>query len=509
MILRPSAVFALAVALTACAGEADRPAATPANAGDERTSAEAPGEAPVATPRPGGDASTVPDFRLNLDPGAHRIRVEVGLEPAGPDTIQLQFRTDWGGYPGLESRVRSVEAWSGAGSLPALTAADEPGRYRIPTGGGDRVTVTFSLRLSPPSQTQMYHRASQLGPAGGHIIARDMLPLVWLASSGGRAAPRARIWFTGLPSSWRVATVTPRAGNAYAVDDIRDAVFAVGRLRTRQFNIGARAVTVAVAGEWRVADDVIFAALEGIAGNLHGIAEDGWRSGPHLILAGRVPAGPAGLATGGQVIARSGLIYVGGDWPGTLAYDRWLLTAAHELMHWYIPTAFRFSERPPSWFAEGFNEYMSLKVLLAGGLLTPAAFLREMGERIARYRSSPLYGRTSMAEAQSDFWQESAYRFIYDGGAAAAFLLDLGFQDRRASLERALRRLQRAGTVDEGRIVDELSTVRENEWIEGWVAAGTNPDWEARLQRYGLTWSGEDLVATDPWATDVLSTIRP
>jgi predicted metalloprotease with PDZ domain len=336
-----------------------------------------------------------------------------------------------------------------------------------------------------------------------------MLPLVWTSSGRGATPGHARIWFSGLPSSWRIATVARHEGNAYETDDMRDIVFALGPLRTRHFNIGPRTVTVAILGEWAASDERIFEALQSIAGNLHSIAGDGWRDGPHLIVAGRVPAGPEGLATGGQVLGRTGLVYVGGTWPGTLGFERWLFTAAHELTHWYIPTAFRFREQPPSWFAEGFTDYMALKTLLVGGLIPAPQFLMEMGERLVRYQSSPLYGHTSMAEAQSDFWREDDYRFIYDGGSAAAFLLDLGFQGRGGSLERALRELSRAGELDEERIVRALSTVRENEWLTAWLATGENPDWEARLRDYGMELQGGRLSATESRATDELSTIRP
>lgn len=505
--MRRAAALMLILGLTACGGE-QRLAQNSEEAAPEGDGATARAQPAAGTP-PTDAAAATPHFRLRIDAGRHLVRGEIELDVGGPDTVNVQFRGDWGGYPGLGSRVRAVEAWGGSGALPVVDSRAAAGRRAIPLSGPGRITVAYTLELTPPADTRLYHRASQLSSEGGHLIGQDMLPVVWTSSGRGAMPGHARIWFAGLPPSWRVATVARRVGNGYETDDMRDIVFALGPLRTRQFNIGPRAVTVAILGEWAASDDRIFNALQSIAGSLHEIAGDGWRDGPHLIVVGRVPAGAEGLATGGQVVGRSGLVYVGGTWPGTLGFERSLFTAAHELMHWYIPTAFHFREQPPSWFAEGFNDYMALKTLLVGGIIPAPQFLMEIGERLVRYQSSPLYGNTSMAEAQSDFWREDAYRFIYDGGSAAAFLLDLGFQARRGSLERALRELSRAGQIDEGRIVSALSTVRENEWLAAWLARGDNPDWEARLQDYGMELQGGRLSATESWATDELSAIRP
>jgi predicted metalloprotease with PDZ domain len=187
-----------------------------------------------------------------------------------------------------------------------------------------------------------------------------------------------------------------------------------------------------------------------------------------------------------------------------------MYTTSHELMHWYIPTAFAFdAESPPSWFAEGFTDYMAMKILLVGDLIEPVEFLEAIGQRLASYRANPLYGNTSILRAQDDFWNEDAYRYIYDGGAAAAFLLDLGFQDRGGSLERALRELQKQDPVTIEKVTAALASVRENSWIHDWLDAGTNPDWEARFSQYGLAVRDGRLTSLNDWTTDALSSIRP
>ncbi|UCF18704.1 MAG: hypothetical protein JSU87_12250, partial [Gemmatimonadota bacterium] len=432
-----------------------------------------------------------------------------------PDTVNLLFRVDWGGYPGLAQRLVRLEAFGPDGSLTVLPDAGHfgNGHHLIPVAMPQHLTVRYVMVLTPPQNSELYHRASQLDSQGGHLLAGDLLPRVWVGPprDGERTA---HVWIGGLPNDWRIATVLQRSGTGYSVDDILEAVFVVGRLRTKRLNLGPRALTVAMHGGWPVPDERVMDAVERIAGTLHRIAADGWRSGDHLFAAGRVPRSVPGQSTGGQVIGRSGIIYLAGAGPGDAMFQQWLRTTAHELMHWYIPTGFdldptSFNGAMPAWFSEGFTDYMALKILLVSGLLRPHDFLAEIGERLARYQSSPLYGSTSVTEAQTDFWRNDAYRFIYDGGAAAAFLLDLGFQDRGGSLERALGAIRRAAPVTRDVLFRSLASIRENEWVVDWVSRGAEPDWDARLARYRLSWQHDTLVSSDDWVTDALSSIRP
>ncbi|KPK82524.1 MAG: hypothetical protein AMS25_01905 [Gemmatimonas sp. SM23_52] len=492
-----------ALALTSCREPASResPGAIP-----EQPAAARPSQAPQRAP-----AVVVPEYRLRIDPATHTVDARLEIELLKADSIHLLFRGEWDGYPGLDSRLRKLEAWGPSGALRVAMGAGQlgPAHHIVEVTRPQHITVGFTMVLTPPEHSRYYHRVSQLDADGGHLLGADLLPRVW-AGPPRQGPLRARIWFSGLPRSWRVATNERRAGTGYEIDEVMGAVFVVGRLRTHRQSLGPRSLTTAIHGRWPVPDERVVNAVNQIAGALHRIAGDGWAAGDHLLGAGRVPSAIPGLSTGGQVIGRSAIVYVGGSGPGELEFRRWMYTTAHELMHWYIPTAFRFRGTPPSWFAEGFTDYMALKTLLVGELIAPQDFLDEIGVRLMRYRESPLYGERSIAEAQADFWEEDAYHYIYDGGAAAAFLLDLGFQDRGGSLERALKQLRRSTPVTQESLKAALAAIPENAWIEDWLASGANPDWDARLERYRLARrSGDSLVSLDDWATDVLSSIRP
>ena len=506
--MRPAALLALIVVAVGfgCRGEQDRPAgsARPVENIDGQLSIEEAKGTPDLPP-------VVPEFRLRLDPVAHAVETTIELDVPQAVSLHLLFRTEWEGYPGLEDRIKQVEVFGPNGTLEVANAPDAlgPGHLAIEVQQPGRIIVTYISVLAPLGGSLFYHRVSQLAEDGGHLIGNDFLPRVWLGVP--RAGPQpAKLWFTGMPPDWRIATVESRSGTGFDIDEILKAVFVVGPLRTHRLNIGPRSLSSAIHGSWPVRDDRVVDAVNEIAGSLHRIAGEGWAAGEYLLGAGRVPASVPGSSTGGQVIGRSSIVYVGGSGPADLEFKHWMHTTSHELMHWYIPTAFAFdSESPPAWFSEGFTDYMALKILLVGDLIEPAEFLAAIGQRLARYRENPLYGSTSILEAQDDFWTEEAYRFIYDGGAAAAFLLDLGFQDRGGSLERALRGLQKQNPVTVGKVTTALAGVRENRWINDWLKAGANPDWEARFSQYGLAIKDGRLISLNDWTTDALSSIRP
>jgi predicted metalloprotease with PDZ domain len=453
----------------------------------------------------------VPEYQLRLDPVARAVDARIELDLPEPTTIHLVFRLEWDAYEGLESRLASLDAWGEHGAVRIEPVSDGlgAGHHRIEIAGPDRITITYRMVLKPTAEPYFYHRVSQLSNDGGHLIGADLLPRIWLGEPHRKGHP-ALIRIGGLPRDWRVATVVPRSGIAYDVDDIRNAIFVVGSLRTRQTHLGPRSLTTAIYGDWPAFDDDVIDAVESVAGALHRIAGDGWGDGAHLVGVGRIPDRVSGLSTGGQVIGRTGLVYVGGTASNDIERTRFRHTTAHELTHWYVPTAFRFPGDAPSWFAEGFTDYLALKIQLATGLIEPQEFLDEIAVRLTRYRNSPLHGRISVAEAQADFWDDDAYRFIYDGGAAAAFLLDLGFQDRGRSLERALTEARRETQLTAQRLATVLSGgFRENAWIDAWVSDGTDPDWDIELNRYRLDWRNGSLVSLNGWATNALSSIRP
>lgn len=493
-----------AAALLGCAAPDER-SEPPEAASPPHEAAPAP---PATAPDPAGEP--VPEVRLTLDETTPGITVLIELDLDRPTEVNLLFRMDFEGYPDLAARLVSLAARGPAGPLETQTAKEGlgVGHFVIDADAVGRVAIEYNLAVEPPDDSRLYHRVSQIAAYGGHLLARDLVPRIWLGPPHGGPQP-AQVFFSGLPRDWRVATVEPHAGTGYSVADIVDAVFLVGPLRQQQLNLGPRSLVTAVYGRWPIDDARIFDAVNRMAGTLHRIAGDSWARGDYLLGVGRVPTTISGWSAGGQVIGNSAVTCAGGSLRSDVEFESWVYTTAHELMHWYIPTGFAFDSEPPSWFAEGFTDYMALKTLLVGGLIDAQAFLDEMHFRWQRYRDSPLYGTTSIIEAEEDFWSEDTYHYIYDGGALAALLLDLGFQDRGGSLERSLGQLRRRPQMSAEDLVAMLASIRENEWISDWLATGKNPDWEGRLETYGLASRNDSFVSLNDWATNALRSIRP
>lgn len=481
-----------------------------------RRAAPEPVPHPVIVPSPAiaPDAAAegpdeLPIFRLHLNPEAHEARVRVELEAARPTTAHLLFPAEWGGYPGLLARINRIEAWGPGGSLEVRAALEgfSSGHRVVPIERSGSVTFGYDVVFGPPAESRLYHRVSQLAPSGGHLLGSDIFPRIWLGNPTSEPQPGV-IQLRGLPPGWRVATVAERSGTGYRLDDVRNTLFVVGPLRTRTVRIGPRSLQIALLGEWSNPDDRLIDAVERIGGALHGMAGDAWGPGEYLYATGRVPPDVPGRSVGGQVVGPSAIVYLGGDPQPEVEFDRWISTTAHELMHWYIPQAFGFEENPPAWFSEGFTDYFALKAALAGDLIRGEEFLAEIGERMARYQASPLFGRASMADAQQDFWEDDAYRYIYDGGALAALLLDLGFQARGRSLEGALERARSDGRSSIEALTSALGGVPENGWLQDWLADARDPEWDRQLERYGLLWRDDRLESTDGWALEVLANVR-
>ena len=243
--------FIVVVVGSGCGGGEDRPAATARVADDidRQLSLEEAKNLPDLTP-------VVPEFRLRLDPSTNTIETTIELDVPQAVPLHLLFRTEWEGYPGLEERIKEVEAFGPSGTLDVAPAPDAlgPGHVTVEVEQPGHITVTYTSVLAPQGDSHFYHRVSQLAADGGHLIGNDFLPRVWLGPP--RAGPQpARLRFTVMPGDWRVATVATRAGTGYDIDEILKAVFVVGPLRTHRINIGPRSLVSAIYGSWPVRDE--------------------------------------------------------------------------------------------------------------------------------------------------------------------------------------------------------------------------------------------------------------
>lgn len=109
----------------------------------------------------------------------------------------------------------------------------------------------------------------------------------------------------------------------------------------------------------------------------------------------------------------------------------WANQLAHELFHfWNGRTLQPRPRNEMQWFNEGFTEYYTNLMLLQTGIISEDAYWQKQEKQLALYVyfRSVQYPDVSMIQASA---QKSFYRFgVYNGGAVAAFVLDILIQEK-------------------------------------------------------------------------------
>ncbi len=153
------------------------------------------------------------------------------------------------------------------------------------------------------------------------------------------------------------------------------------------------------------------------------------------------------------------------------ARHEFLALAAHELFHaWNVKrlrplalTPYRYREEGYTrllWFFEGATSYYELLLCLRAGLLSPARFLEQWGERLTQLARTPGRLQQSAEEASFCAWVKhyrpdensvnSAVSY-YLKGSIVALSLDLELRRRGQSLDGLMRRLwERYGKDERG-----------------------------------------------------------
>ncbi|MHB1844309.1 MAG: M61 family metallopeptidase [Deltaproteobacteria bacterium] len=164
------------------------------------------------------------------------------------------------------------------------------------------------------------------------------------------------------------------------------------------------------------------------------------------------------------------------------ARQDFLALAAHELFHaWNVKrlrplalTPYRYREEGYTrllWFFEGATSYYELLLLVRAGLLSPARFLEQWGERMTQLARTPGRKIQSADEASFCAWVKhyrpdensvnSAVSY-YLKGALVALSLDLELRRRGQSLDALFRRLwERYGADERGLPEDALRAEAE------------------------------------------------
>lgn len=397
-------------------------------------------------PPPGGPAIPL-EIIITVPPGpggAVTITMETTRDPDG--ITNLDVTPEWAGLPPRPALYADLAVTDGNGapmshrlgaateSLFAVEHADTRGRIR------------WSWRLSPNAYIHAVGTSQLYYP----LVADDFIQLIGhtgLLLPDHLGVPGTRIHLTyrfeGLSArGWQAGTSFGGARSGAAVmtnwQDLRGSLWTAGRAGadTRAAN-GTSLRTLVAEAAWDVTapavadtvEDMLKAALYSL-GPLPGF---------NSFFVSMVPVG--GPDAREQVSMRGTSLYraftllstpaasLNLDNPATQQTLRILM---HELLHQWVGqriTVAADEQARGYWFTEGVTDYLTLRLMLEGGIIDEAGFETWINDVLGDYYRSPHMG-LSRDEAAGRFWQEeSVQEFVYRRGTVLAFMLDLSGAD--------------------------------------------------------------------------------
>ncbi|MEP7273073.1 MAG: hypothetical protein ABI882_16355, partial [Acidobacteriota bacterium] len=332
---------------------------------------------------------------------------------------QFSFLDQFAGIDKLSQRISGLKVREIAGKdLPLEIRGDGLFSFtKVAATASGPIEIRYGVRLGRALEPGRYALTSSLGPEAAFLLAGDILP-DFLSSQTGLQLEIAA------PDGWQVATTEPRNGTQFEIADVNRAVFFLGKLRQRRFEIGAMRLQVAIAGTWDFSDEQVGILCESIArsqASMVGSRE----SGDFLVTLAPFPQPLTGLRSAALARANTVILMLnaGIDQPRTLKhYQRHL---AHEMFHFYLPNAFSIRENF-DWFWEGFTRYLGLVTLVQTKALTLNELLANVGDEYDAYLVNPLRSQASLVTASPEKFSDAAnYEIVYRKGLVVAALYDL------------------------------------------------------------------------------------
>lgn len=381
---------------------------------------------PAGAAAPSGEAPLGYTVTPRLADGAMKaLEVEVRFTGDADGETALLLPDQWAG---------SSELWRNIGKLSAtgasVVAGEGPSRRLLRHAPGAPITLRYAVTTSQRSN-----------PGFNYEKAKPLIQPDWFFFHGEgvfayplerETAPASFRWGP-LPQGWRTASdLDHLARSPGTLKDIVESVAIGGaQLTVTARDVDGAPLRLAMLGKWdfppaQMADAVqrIFAAENDYWGD---------EAGPFLVA----------MAPLGTV---DGLSYTGtgrGDGFSVASTTGFPLAdaaqfLAHEINHRWMPAALgempRDNEGTDYWLSEGFNDYLTARILLRSGLWDLDRYAAHKNEVLLRYGSSPA--RTASAEEVArNFWTDGHMQQVsYDRGHLLALLIDDRLRERNGGL---------------------------------------------------------------------------
>jgi predicted metalloprotease with PDZ domain len=327
----------------------------------------------------------------------------------------------------------------------AETVSAPAGRYRLPVLANGSASFRYKVLME--------HDASNWGPGPDEAPYRFDGGVFWTGRALFITAPRSQVEVSfSAPKGERISvSFEPLAGRAdsYTVPGesrLRDSMVIVGSYREARLRVGQAIVTIALGGNL---EDSMPLVEETVRRYLDASAAVFGGAPPRRILVVGNLADPHGSGGGGGGFGGDTSLLTLEPWKLSNG-DDWRPFLCHELFHLWNGEAVTFGEQQQYWFSEGVTEYYSRLLPVRLGLVSAERFLETIGISWVSYLGAA--GSTGLLSAGDEKFQNSA--LVYDGGALAAFILDLRIRaatSNHKSLDNVLKSLYKASQHQEGR----------------------------------------------------------
>jgi predicted metalloprotease with PDZ domain len=482
-------------------------------------------------------AAPGPAFAQTLDPVSYTVRfpapathyaeIEAVVPASGRTDLELMMATWTPGSYLIREYARHVEAVRAAtpAGEPLAVAKSSKNRWRIETGGADRVTVTYRVYCREMSVRTNWVEAdfAMLNGASTFLTPAD-------------AAPRPHDVRIELAPGWSESVTAlppapdgrPHGYRAADFDTLVDSPIVAGNPATYAFTVEGTPHALVNVGEGGVWDGPTSAAdVERIVREQHRT----WGFFPYeryLFLNMLVEAG-------GGLEHRDSTLLMTSRWTtrDRRRYLRWLGTVSHELFHaWNVkqlrPAALgpfdyeREAFTPSLWMVEGLTSYYGPLAVHRAGISTREEFLEALSGPIEALQTTPGRLVQPVADASYDAWIKYYRRnenspnttvSYYTKGAVIGFLLDARVREAtggQRSLDDVLKAAYARYSGERGfrpgefeAVASAVAGVDLGGWFDGAVRSTDELDYGPALAWYGLEFApdarGDEDAPAPAW----------
>lgn len=345
--------------------------------------------------------------KISVSPTAEiRIRINVF-----PRRQAFSFRNAYAGVLGIAERVSEFKAFdSNESEVPVSKIAT--GEYRSHADVG---TITYRVKLPPPSQANVTH-VSWLAGDSGVLMLADLLP----------EQPSGALVRFSLPTGWTAQSPTygPDQHGAFLMREPEQAIFLVGRsLRERSKQIDRVWLTSVLDGKWAFKDETVVKVAAEVMQKY--LALTGFKPArPSAVMIAPLPVTTGSVKWKAETRGSTVLLLMdpraeSENWEGQLG-----IIFTHELLHLWVPNALRL-QGDYDWFFEGFTLYTALVTALELKFINRDEYVATLERVYDSYLSRA--DSQSLIESSERRWTTGNLA-VYDKGMLVAFLYDLAIR---------------------------------------------------------------------------------